>query len=263
MMVLSWRTALARLSPPLALPEEVSGSETSWALEAAAVSIVRPGDRLRFAWLDCTSSSTQFAGVGGTGPRDDTPLGGRRRVGGEMIGMLVLSMLCTLCDLEFDGGGPGGGGGRGMPGSHLVCEVERERADVGVSRAPVEAARRDDGGTDCTPMVAEAMRPGSWYKTDGPRLLLNGSAGGCGSGELESWSLSLRRPSDGNPNRRSRDGPRPLGPGGGGKLRAAGSSGDGRCMTVVAIRGGGVDAEAMAVSKAALMGRCCRILGGL
>lgn len=33
-----------------------------------------------------------------------------------------------------------------MPGSHLVCDAERERLDVGVSMAPVEAALRAAGG---------------------------------------------------------------------------------------------------------------------
>ncbi len=79
-----------------------------------------------------------------------------------MMGTLFLSMLCTLCDLELDGGGPGGGGGRGMPGSHRVCDVDRERAEVGVSIAPVEAARRADGGTGFkTTDDGEAMRSGS------------------------------------------------------------------------------------------------------
>ena len=34
-------------------------------------------------------------------------------------------------------------------------------------------------------------------------------------------------------------------------------------MVIVAIRDGGVDAEAIAGSKAALIGRCCRLRGGL
>ena len=33
-----------------------------------------------------------------------------------------------------------------MPGSHLDWDVERERLDVGVSIAPVDAARRAEGG---------------------------------------------------------------------------------------------------------------------
>lgn len=64
-----------------------------------------------------------------------------------MIGTVFRSMLCTLCDLELDGGGPGGGGGNGIPGAQRVCEAERERSDVGVSMAPVETARRELGGT--------------------------------------------------------------------------------------------------------------------
>lgn len=90
--------------------------------------------------------STQSAGVGGTGPSEETPLGGGRRVGGDMMGTVALSMLCTLCDLDPGGGGPGGGGGSGMPGSHCDCDVDRDRAEVGVSMAPVEAALRDAGG---------------------------------------------------------------------------------------------------------------------
>lgn len=63
-----------------------------------------------------------------------------------MMGTVVRSMLWTLCDLAPAGGGPGGGGGRGMPGSHLVCESDLERAEVGVSMAPAEAALRAAGG---------------------------------------------------------------------------------------------------------------------
>jgi hypothetical protein len=62
------------------------------------------------------------------------------------MGTLILSRLCTLCDLEPEGGGPGGGGGIAMPGSNLVCEPERERADVGVSIAPADTALRALGG---------------------------------------------------------------------------------------------------------------------
>lgn len=34
-----------------------------------------------------------------------------------------------------------------MPGAHLVCDVERDRLDVGVSIAPVDAALRAAGGS--------------------------------------------------------------------------------------------------------------------
>lgn len=33
-----------------------------------------------------------------------------------------------------------------MPGSHRDCELDLERAEVGVSIAPAEAARREAGG---------------------------------------------------------------------------------------------------------------------
>lgn len=36
-----------------------------------------------------------------------------------------------------------------MPGSHLDCEADRERADVGVSMALAEAALRAAGGPYC------------------------------------------------------------------------------------------------------------------
>ena len=92
------------------------------------------------------SVSTQSAGVGGTGPRAATPLGGGLRVGGDATGSLVLGLL-TLWEREALGGGPGGGGGNGIPGPHLLCDADRDRADVGVSRAPVDAALRAPGGS--------------------------------------------------------------------------------------------------------------------
>ncbi len=130
------------------LDEDPRGSLIWLELLAASVSIVKPGDFLLSGCLTAgwVSLSTQPAGVGGTGPSDVTPLGGGRRVGGEMTGTIFLSTLCTLCDRDPDGGGPGGGGGSGMPGSHLVCDVDRDRLDVGVSMAPVDAARRAAGG---------------------------------------------------------------------------------------------------------------------
>lgn len=145
-IVLSWRTAPARLRLPV-LPADASGSGTSSDAQAVSVSIVRPDDAAAACRVCCTSESTQSAGVGGTGPSDVTPLGGLRRVGGEMMGTVLRSMLCTLCDLEPDGGGPGGGGGNGIPGAQRVCDAERERSEFGVSMAPVETARREFGGT--------------------------------------------------------------------------------------------------------------------
>lgn len=70
-------------------------------------------------------------------------------MGGEATGSLVLGkFLLALCERECGGGGPGGGGGggSGMVWSHLIWEAERDLAEVGVSMAPVEAARRAEGG---------------------------------------------------------------------------------------------------------------------
>lgn len=92
--------------------------------------------------LPDTSSSTQPAGVGGTGPRFDMRPG--RRVGGETIRSVDRLMLCD----RDCGGGPGGGGGSGIPGAHLVDEDPRERDDDGVLIAPVDAALREAGGLD-------------------------------------------------------------------------------------------------------------------
>ena len=103
--------------PPAELdPDADSGGATAMPFSPADVSIDRPdvlGDLPRL----CRSSSAQSAGVGGTGPRAVTPLGGGRLVGGDKTGSLV---LLRLCDLDWGGGGPGGGGGSGIPGSHLV-----------------------------------------------------------------------------------------------------------------------------------------------
>lgn len=85
-------------------------------------------------------SSTQLAGVGGIGP--NVEIGCGRRVGGDIIGSGVRLMLC---DLELEGGGPGGGGGRGIPGSHLVVEADREWGEW-VLIAPADTALREAGG---------------------------------------------------------------------------------------------------------------------
>jgi hypothetical protein len=138
------------------------------------VSIVKPGDFLLCDSLTtCGESlSTHPAGVGGTGPSDVTPLGGGRRVGGEITGVVLRSTLWTLSDRKLEGGGPGGGGGSGMPGSHLVCDVDRDRLVVGVSMAPVEAARRAAGGPGKGPVEGPATgRSGSGaYTVVGPML---------------------------------------------------------------------------------------------
>lgn len=98
--------------------------------------------------------------MGGTGPKAVTPVGGGRLVGGETTGSLPLEtkFLFTLCDRDCEGGGPGGGGGIGMAGSQRDCDADLDRADVGVSRAPVEAARRAPGGR---PGVVASPRVGS------------------------------------------------------------------------------------------------------
>src|SRR6187402_32716 len=99
------------------------------------------------------SSSTQPAGVGGTGPSVDMVPG--LLVGGETTRSVDRVMLC---DLEVGGGGPGGGGGSGIPGSHLVVEDPRDRDDDGVLIAPVDAALREAGGLDsasCGPSSSE------------------------------------------------------------------------------------------------------------
>lgn len=106
-----------------------------------------------FPPLDEESSSTQPAGVGGTGPRDETASELEcpgRRVGGDVIRSVDEERL-ALWDLDC-GGGHGGGGGSGMPGSHLDLDVDeaRDRALDGVSIAPVETALRDAGGREST-----------------------------------------------------------------------------------------------------------------
>lgn len=63
-----------------------------------------------------------------------------------MMGTGVRSCPWTLCDLELDGGGPGGGGGMAIAWSNLVLEPERDLAEVGVSTAPADTALRALGG---------------------------------------------------------------------------------------------------------------------
>ncbi len=91
-------------------------------------------------------------------------------------------------------------------------------------------------------------------------LCLERDTGGCGSRGDIGWSGSFRRPSDDSPKRLSREPPRPLVPGGGGKDVVAGGSGDGRWRLVGGIRAADVLAEAG--SKAVLSGRW-DALGGL
>ena len=149
--LLSLRLSLILLGSPLtalflARPEELEpelDSVPGTVLEPILdVSIVSPlfGDLP----LPAISSSTQPAGVGGTGPNVD--IGGGLRVGGDASRSVVRVMLC---DLEV-GGGPGGGGGNGIPGSHLAVDEPRDLEDEGVLMAPAEAALREAGGLDST-----------------------------------------------------------------------------------------------------------------
>lgn len=137
----------------LAKPEELDPELDSAAvlLPTLDVSMCRPrlGDLPRRE----ISSSTQPAGVGGTGPKED--IGPGLRVGGETTRSVD---RLILCDLDDGGGGPGGGGGNGMPGSHLDVDEPRERDDDGVLIAPVDAALREAGGRDsviCEPSSSD------------------------------------------------------------------------------------------------------------
>ena len=91
-----------------------------------------------------------------------------------MMGTLVLSKLWTLCDLELDGGGPGGGGGMAILESSLVCEPDRERADVGVSIAPADIALRALGGPGWEQLetIERGLTGSGVYKPPGPMLCL-------------------------------------------------------------------------------------------
>ena len=103
-------------------------------------------------------SSTQPAGVGGTGP-SKVPKAGACRVDGrspasaeclEPASMVPLA----LCERGAVGGGPGGGPGNGIPGSQLLS-LEGDLLPVRLvavdeqllePSAPAEIALRDDGG---------------------------------------------------------------------------------------------------------------------
>jgi hypothetical protein len=148
---LSLRLSLMLFGSPLtalflANPEELEpefDSAPAAVLELILdVSMVSP--RFGDLPLPAIFSSTQPAGVGGTGPKVD--IRGGLLVGGDVIRSDERVMLW---DLDC-GGGPGGGGGNGMPGSHLVVEEFLEREDVGVLIAPVDTARREAGGLDST-----------------------------------------------------------------------------------------------------------------
>ena len=99
-MVLSWRTARARARPAEGVAAVGPMSSLVFCeLLTLAVSSVSAGVPLPSAF-GCASWSTQFAGVGGTGPNAATPVGGGRLVGGETTGVTVSLALLTLCDLD-------------------------------------------------------------------------------------------------------------------------------------------------------------------
>jgi hypothetical protein len=132
--------------PELLEPEFDSPVVVDGAVEATLdVSIVsaRFGDLPR----PPTSSSTQPAGVGGTGPKLDPEPKLELSPGGRLVGgETIRSDPDTLCDRDWEGGGgTGGGGGSGIPGAHLAVDEPRERDDEGVLIAPADAARREAG----------------------------------------------------------------------------------------------------------------------
>lgn len=239
--VFSPLTAGLLVNPPDGLAEEAPDSGWGLATELPTPGVSTPcatgGSRDN---VDCTtgpgmlSPSLQLAGVGGTGPRAAIPPGGGLRVGGDMIGSLPEGIRWTLWDLPADGGGPGGGGGTGMLGSHLTCEEERDRADVGVETAGVDAARRAPGAILCD--ASESFLCGIW-SVSGPgwpatlrdSMLKDLVCGACSTGGLVCSSRLLL--SDGSPKRLSREAP--LVPGGGGKdvfATGAGGSVATRCI---------------------------------
>lgn len=234
--------ALASWAPAELDPDvEDSGTPELVALDALAVSTLRLGWPGRFG--RCRSSSTQSAGVGGTGPRAATPPGGGRRVGGEATGSDV---LLRLCDLEPGGGGPGGGGGSGMPGSHRDWDAERDLADVGVSMALADAALLAAGGATGWPAMWSVLGCGTCIiRVCG---LGAGAGAGCRSGGVVEPVVSLRLLREGRPNLLSRDAPLPPVFGGGGKHCWPAGSGDGRCRTVGGIRAADVFAGGVSSS---------------
>jgi hypothetical protein len=125
-------------------------------LERFVVSIYKPVPCL--FWDGPAGSSTQPAGVGGTGP-STVPSGGACRANercAESVERFELTSLVpiALCERGALGGGPGGGPGNGIPGSQplsregdllpvrLVVEDEQQLEPA----APAEAALRDAGG---------------------------------------------------------------------------------------------------------------------
>lgn len=128
---------------PDALEPELDSAAAELDATLLEVSITRPlfGDLP----LPEALSSTQPAGVGGTGPSVELEyVVFGRLVGGDVIARSVVRFI--LCDLLEGGGGPGGGGGNGIPGAHLEVDEPRGRGVEGVLIAPVETALREEGG---------------------------------------------------------------------------------------------------------------------
>lgn len=156
-------------------------------LERFVVSIHKPvmclfGD-------DPAGSSTQSAGVGGTGP-SEVPNAGACRVdgrGAKSAACLELrsAVPLALCERGALGGGPGGGPGKGIPGSQLAnregdtLPVRLAVADEQSLEliAPAEIALREDGGLTVDPC-------------DGGSAIRE-SGGGGGGGGARSAGIAL------------------------------------------------------------------------
>jgi len=145
----------------LAAPTVFNGSAL---LERFVVSIYKPVPC--FFWDGPAGSSTQPAGVGGTGP-SSVPSGGACRAdgrGAESIERLeLISMVpVALCERSAFGGGPGGGPGNGIPGSQLLSRegdllpvrLPVEDEQLLEPTPPAETALRDDGGLDTDSWVS-------------------------------------------------------------------------------------------------------------
>lgn len=104
-------------------------------------------------------NSLQSAGVGGTGP-SCVPRCGGRRVGAAIVGIALLSAVCTdpdacvfslvrdmlatLAERLLLAGGIGGGGGKGIPGVQVGCPGGPTCWRWPI--APADADRKEDGG---------------------------------------------------------------------------------------------------------------------
>lgn len=147
------RTARALARPAPEADAEVAESEGSL-LATLTSSLALAGDGSVCSLCGRSSSFTQFAGVGGTGPNAAIPLGAGRLVGGEMTASPFSPALLALCEREEAGGGPGGGGGSCMPidWSQRTWEDDLDLGDIGVVTAGVDVARLAPGG-----MVSEEL----------------------------------------------------------------------------------------------------------